>query len=62
MAPVYMLEVGMEKICSNCKLWQYDKWIESYYGMGVGICSATGEDTFCSHPCIFCMPKDDVDE
>ena len=36
-----------DKCCSNCCHWTYDRWTELKYGMGVGICGADGEPTFC---------------
>lgn len=35
------------KTCSTCTHWNYNKYIEEKYGMGVGICTLDGRDVFC---------------
>ena len=50
-----------EKCCSTCTHWDYDRWIEDKYGMGVGICRADNQPTFCGHRnCIFHDEKEEV--
>lgn len=35
------------KCCSTCESWQYNRWTEDKYGMGVGICAEDGSPKFC---------------
>lgn len=48
-----------EKCCSTCGHWQYDRWTEEKYGMGVGICGIDISPTFCDRTdCIFHSDKE----
>lgn len=49
----------IEKICSNCTAWNYNRFTEEKYGMGVGVCSHDGSIQFCSHPCALCDASQD---
>lgn len=40
--------------CSTCTYWNYDRYTEGKYGIGVGVCTVDGQPTFCDkHDCMF---------
>lgn len=43
-----------DECCSTCCYWQYDRWTEEKYGMGVGICGLDAQPAFCDKSdCLF---------
>lgn len=48
--------------CCSCVLWEYNKFTEEVYGMGVGVCGADGSQRFCEHKCPFCVEERGADD
>ena len=49
-------------VCSGCRYWEYTKFTEERYGMGVGICRIDHSQTFCDHVCPFCVTQEQLNE
>lgn len=39
--------ISDKSFCSTCSRWEYNRWTEEKYGMGVGVCELDGQPAFC---------------